>query len=370
LQGKILGAARQNIDYISVVDPAKYNVGTINNNGNFWAENHVGEIWWDINRARFIDPNQDDIVYASRRWGQLFPESSVDIYQWIESSVPPGVYAGPGTPLDTTSYVVTSRLTPQGTFGTQYYFWITGINTINTSAGKTFPQAITINSPSGAVILQDNFAISNTLTLTEGTFNANSYSFTATSFNSSGTITRTIAFGSGAWTLTGTSFAYNVFTSTNLTVTGSTTINMSSASAKTFAGGSFNYSNITLNQAGLGTLTVSGNNTFKNITSTYSTTGATTIDLATTTTTVNQFTATGFNAKVLTVSGTSPVSIANLIFTGEDISGINFLTFANVRAFPVTNTWYAGSSSTIAQTLGFLPINKPVNYGRFFLMFG
>jgi hypothetical protein len=137
LQGKILGAARQNIDYISVVDPAKYNIGAVNNNGNFWAENHVGEIWWDINRARFIDPNQDDIVYASRRWGQLFPESSIDIYQWIESSVPPNLYAGPGTPFDTTSYVVTSRLTPQGTFGTQYYFWVTGIDTINTSAGKT-----------------------------------------------------------------------------------------------------------------------------------------------------------------------------------------------------------------------------------------
>jgi hypothetical protein len=137
LQGKILGAARQNINYISTVDPAKYNVGSVNNNGNFWAEDRVGEIWWDINRARFIDPNQDDIVYASRRWGQLFPDSSIDIYQWVESSVPPNAYTGPGTPFDTTSYVVTSRLTPQGTFGTQYYFWVTGIDTINTSAGKT-----------------------------------------------------------------------------------------------------------------------------------------------------------------------------------------------------------------------------------------
>lgn len=137
LQGKILGAARQNINYISVADPAKYNAGTVNNNGNFWAENHVGEIWWNIDRARFIDPNQDDIVYASRRWAQLFPGSSIDIYQWVESSVPPVSYTGPGTPFDTSSYVVTSRLTPQGVFGTQYYFWVTGIDTINTSAGKT-----------------------------------------------------------------------------------------------------------------------------------------------------------------------------------------------------------------------------------------
>jgi hypothetical protein len=33
--------------------------------------------------------------------------------------------------------VITSRLNPQGVFGTQYYFWVTGIDTINTGAGKT-----------------------------------------------------------------------------------------------------------------------------------------------------------------------------------------------------------------------------------------
>jgi hypothetical protein len=137
LQGKILGAARQNINYIGVDDPAKYNVGTTNNNGNFWAEEHVGEIWWDINSVRFIDPNQDDIVYASRRWGQVFPGSSIDVYQWIESSVPPSQYAGQGTPLNINSYAVTSRLTNQGIFATNYYFWVRGIETINTSAGKT-----------------------------------------------------------------------------------------------------------------------------------------------------------------------------------------------------------------------------------------
>jgi hypothetical protein len=137
LQGKILGAARQNIDYISTVDPAKYNLGTVNNNGNFWAENNVGEIWWDITSVRFIDPNQDDIVYASRRWGQVFPGSRVEVYQWIESSVPPAQYAGPGTPYSFTSYTVNSKLTAQGIFATQYYFWVTGIDSIATDAGKT-----------------------------------------------------------------------------------------------------------------------------------------------------------------------------------------------------------------------------------------
>ena len=137
LQGKILGAARQNIDFLGAVDPAKYNTGPVNNNGNYWAQDRVGQIWWDTNSARFIDPNQDDIVYASRRWGQLFPGSRIEIYQWVASSTPPSQYAGLGTPLSTTRYTVLSRLGSNGIIATNYYFWVTGIDTINSAAGKT-----------------------------------------------------------------------------------------------------------------------------------------------------------------------------------------------------------------------------------------
>ena len=79
LQGKILGAAQQNIDYIGAVDPAGYNAGPQNNRGSVWGPLHVGQVWWDISNVRFIDPAQDDIVYASRRWGQIFPGSNVDV---------------------------------------------------------------------------------------------------------------------------------------------------------------------------------------------------------------------------------------------------------------------------------------------------
>lgn len=137
LQGKILGAARQNIDYISGIDPAAYNVGPVNIRGTTWGENQVGQVWWDISTVRFIDPNQDDIVYASRRWGQVFPGSSVDVYQWIVSPVPPSDYTGPGTPFDTLSYSINSRLTKEGVFVTEYYFWVQGITTTDTRQGKT-----------------------------------------------------------------------------------------------------------------------------------------------------------------------------------------------------------------------------------------
>ena len=137
LQGKILGAAKQNIDYIGAVDPAAYNSGPVNNQGNTWTSSRVGEIWWDISTVRFVDPNQDSIVYASRRWGQVFPGSTVDVYQWIESTEPPASYTGPGTPLNVFSYSVNSSLSNDGTFNTFYYFWVRGITTVAGKRGKT-----------------------------------------------------------------------------------------------------------------------------------------------------------------------------------------------------------------------------------------
>ena len=137
LQGKILGAAQQNIDYIGAVNPAGYNTGPQNNRGSTWGKEHIGEVWWDISTVRFIDPNQDDIVYASRRWGQVFPGSTINVYQWIESPVAPADYTGPGTPLDTLSFTVNTTLNRQGVFSTQYYFWVKGLTTVATREGKT-----------------------------------------------------------------------------------------------------------------------------------------------------------------------------------------------------------------------------------------
>jgi hypothetical protein len=137
LQGKILGAARQNIDYIGSNDPAKYNTGPVNNNGNYWAQDFVGKIWWDISSVRFIDPMQNDVVYTSRRWSQVFPGSRVEVYQWISADVPPSQYTGSGTPLSQENFTVISKLNSQGVFVTSYYFWVAGLETIATSAGKT-----------------------------------------------------------------------------------------------------------------------------------------------------------------------------------------------------------------------------------------
>ena len=137
LQGKVLGAARQNIDYVGAIDPAGYNSGGVNIRGNTWLGDHVGEIWWDTSTVRFIDPNQDDIVYAARRWGQVFPGSRVDCYEWIASTVPPDQYVGTGTVRDINSYSVRAVLQRDGTIVTEYFYWVRNTTTVAVKKGKS-----------------------------------------------------------------------------------------------------------------------------------------------------------------------------------------------------------------------------------------
>ena len=135
LQGKILGVARANINYIGSIDPAAYNTGPVNNYGTQWNSTYLGEFWWDLSTVRFIDYHQDTIEYKARRWGQLFDGSSVDVYEWTQNTVPPAQYAGNGTVYNTTSYTVSSALDSAGTFITYYYYWVKG--NVAVPVGKT-----------------------------------------------------------------------------------------------------------------------------------------------------------------------------------------------------------------------------------------
>ena len=227
-----------------------------------------------------------------------------------------------------------------------------------TSAGKTFTQPFTINTPGGSVTLQDAFSNNSNsagaLGISQGTFDASTYNVTlsgaSSAVSASGTGTRTVAVGSGTWTIAGTT-GWSAVTSTNLTVTGTGTVSLTSASTKSFSGGGISYSGITLDQGGAGTLTIGGNNTFKTITNTYSATGATTISLGSNTQTLTDpWTATGAATRVLTISG----SPANLVYTGAGTaaSTVDYLSISNVRAYPLVDEWYAGANSTNGGSLG------------------
>jgi hypothetical protein len=137
-----------------------------------------------------------------------------------------------------------------------------------TSAGRTFPQPITVATPGGTVTLLDALTSGTSFTLAAGTFDTGGYACTRSSFSGSGTTPRSLSLGASLITLTVSGNAWTFTDATNLTVTGTGTISLtSSASAKTFTGGGIQ-TYPTLNQGGTGTLTVSGSNKFANITNT------------------------------------------------------------------------------------------------------
>jgi hypothetical protein len=177
-----------------------------------------------------------------------------------------------------------------------------------TSAGRAFTQSIVTYSPGGSVTLLDslsNATIISSITLSAGVFDANNFNVSYGLLNLSSTIdSRTIAFGSGTWTLSGSGSGLSAVIPTNLTVTGTATVSFTSGSSKTFAGGGIQ-TWPTINQGGAGQLTISGSNKIANITNTYSATGATTVRFTGGTT--NEFTAfnlTGAAGKVCTLTST------------------------------------------------------------------
>ena len=136
-----------------------------------------------------------------------------------------------------------------------------------TTNGKTIDFPITVNGVGGTTRLEDNLLIGSTrtLTLTNGTLNANDKNVTCGSFNSNNANTRVLTIGSGTWTIQGAQ--WNITDPTGMTLNrGTSTITMTSASAKTFAGGGLTY--YILNQGGSGDLTLSGANTFYDFTNT------------------------------------------------------------------------------------------------------
>jgi hypothetical protein len=207
-----------------------------------------------------------------------------------------------------------------------------------TCNGKTTPQAVLFFGTNGSWRFIDAFNVVSTVstTLRAGTLNANGQNVNIGSF-ALGSGTKTLTLGSGTWTVAGSGTAWNANTNVaNLTVSASTgTINMSSASAKTFAGGAKVWP--TLNQGGAGALTIEQSNTFANITNTVQ--PATITLTASTTQTVSAFGISGTANNLITLNSSVPGSQATL----SDSSGTINVTCVSIKDNNATGgaTWNA-----------------------------
>ena len=99
-----------------------------------------------------------------------------------------------------------------------------------TSAGRSFTQGINIESPGTTFQLQDALTTGTgvTTTLTNGTLDLQSYTLSTGLFSSNNSNTRTIAFGTGQISCTGTGTVWTTATVTGLTTTGTQVVNVTS----------------------------------------------------------------------------------------------------------------------------------------------
>ena len=140
-KGRILGQAEQELTYKTEYDPAIYNRG---NNPNadintslYWDGVQVGQVWWNLSKVRYLDYEQDTLTYRSRHWGETFPGSTIEVLEWIESTVLPSQYVGNGGSgepkyADNSAYVEIIYVDPTTNIITsKYYYWVVNKTTVN-----------------------------------------------------------------------------------------------------------------------------------------------------------------------------------------------------------------------------------------------
>jgi hypothetical protein len=150
LKGKIAGLAQQELSYRAEIDPAIYSIGitsTINDPKTNWLDEHVGELWWDLNSVKYMWYEQGDINFRKTYWGKVFPGSTIDVYEWVKSEYLPSEWAAlADTPTGLTKSISGQPKYPDnsvvsvkqiidpvtGTFIDVYYFWVKNKVTVPT----------------------------------------------------------------------------------------------------------------------------------------------------------------------------------------------------------------------------------------------
>ena len=173
-------SAAEQIRYIVNYDPAVYtnvpNSFTFSkDNKNAWGKEHVGQLWWDTNNIKYADWNQGTLLDKFSNWGLTFPNSYVNVYEWIESDMSPSQYGKTypmSGPLYTASDVYTTKsvIDPHSLqSSTKYYFWVKNSNSNSNSVRRDSALSLqnliaaprNINIPFAAVISDNAIALFN-----------------------------------------------------------------------------------------------------------------------------------------------------------------------------------------------------------------
>lgn len=254
---------------------------------------------------------------------------------------------------DTVSFITGAQIT------------ITGSGTLYFGSGTSFINSpLIVDGPGITVTLLSAFSLGNSFTLTAGTFNLGSYTITVNSFTSTGSNVRGIVFGAvGNLNITNSSNSFTVSgTNFSSSAEANARIRMFSSSAKTFNGGGFSYP--TLQNYGNGALTITGSNTFVNLTNFSQ---PTTFNFTSgTTQTVTDFGISGTSGSLVTIQSSSAGSQATLS-KSSGIVNANWLSIKDINATGGA-TWNAFNSVDSGNNTGWLfPASSSGNMISFFM---
>lgn len=138
-------------------------------------------------------------------------------------------------------------------------------NTITTNGVSMGSISIFFAGVGGGWTLGSAYTSTQNVTTVAGTFSTGNFNITALGLQSSGTLTRSVSLGSSSLTLSYTSAIYFP-NNTNLTFNaGTSTITCSNASP-TFTSAGLTFYNVSFTSTAIGTITITGANTFNNLT--------------------------------------------------------------------------------------------------------
>jgi len=188
-QGKIPGPADEEIKYKSFYDPSTYSYSANNapvntDTKSFWGPAQVGQLWWNLSTAKFVNAYLDDVSYRNNSWNTLAVGASVDIYEWVstkllpeawdaQADTPAGLAQGiSGTSLyGNNAYCTTQKynnITKK--FTNTYYFWVKNKNVTPAAPGRNMSAldvSLLISNPRGqaytylALLGADSFSLVN-----------------------------------------------------------------------------------------------------------------------------------------------------------------------------------------------------------------
>jgi hypothetical protein len=148
IKGNILGIASEELRYITPYDPAIYSLGldgvNIDPNTN-WLDEHVGELWWDLSTVKYVWYEQGELEYRKNNWNNIFPGSSIDVYEWVRSPYLPAEWSQladtadgltrdiSGQPKFNDNTVISVKQvynSVSNSFDNVYYFWVKNKSTV------------------------------------------------------------------------------------------------------------------------------------------------------------------------------------------------------------------------------------------------